>query len=58
MEEKHACIYCGDTETSESDIIPDTLTNARYKSFMPSVTPIISRNPSLLTPMATRIETF
>lgn len=29
MTEKHACIYCGNTETSESDIIPDALTNAR-----------------------------
>lgn len=26
---KCACIYCGSTETSESDIIPDALTNAR-----------------------------
>lgn len=29
MTEKHACIYCGNTEISESDIIPDALTNAR-----------------------------
>lgn len=29
MTEKHACIYCGNTETSETDIIPDALTNAR-----------------------------
>lgn len=29
MTEKHACIYCGNVETSESDIIPDALTNAR-----------------------------
>lgn len=27
--EKRACIYCGNTETSESDIVPDALTNAR-----------------------------
>lgn len=26
MTEKHACIYCGNTEISESDIIPDALT--------------------------------
>ncbi len=32
MVEKHACIYCGNTETSESDIIPDALTNARIKN--------------------------
>lgn len=29
MLEKNACIYCGNTSTSESDIIPDALTNAR-----------------------------
>lgn len=29
MLEKNACIYCGSTQTSESDIIPDALTNAR-----------------------------
>lgn len=29
MTEKHACIYCGNIEISESDIIPDALTNAR-----------------------------
>lgn len=29
MTEKYACIYCGNTETSESDIVPDALTNAR-----------------------------
>lgn len=27
--EERACIYCGNTETSESDIVPDALTNAR-----------------------------
>ena len=27
--EERACIYCGNTEISESDIVPDALTNAR-----------------------------